>query len=160
MNNLANALGKNFVKNKEAVRIRSFELGGHTFKVKVPLTAEFEVMQQRMKELDEVRVEEYYKEITKDLEPFRDNPKEGTEYKEDDILLDGRSMRETARNKLIAEQRITELFKLLVPEQDGFDMNTITYPMIEELFPFPIQMQIIEEISRVVSVQYEATKGK
>ena len=160
MNNLANALGKNFVKNKEAVRIRSFELGGHTFKVKVPLTAEFEVMQQRMKEIDESKVEEYYKEITKDLEPFRNNPKEGAEYKKDDILLDGRSMRETARNKLIAEQRITELFKLLVPEQDGFDMNTITYPMIEELFPFPIQMQIIEEISRVVSIQYEAQKGK
>lgn len=160
MNNLANALGKDFVKKKEAVRIRTFELGGHTFKVKVPLTAEFEVMQQRMKEIDEAKVDEYYKEITKDLEPFRNSPKEGTEYKEDDILLDGRSMRETARNKLIAEQRITELFKLLVPEQDGFDMNTITYPMIEELFPFPIQMQIIEEISRVVSVQYEATKGK
>ena len=160
MNNLANALGKNFVKNKEAVRIRSFELGGHTFKVKVPLTAEFEVMQQRMKTIDESKIDDYYKEITKDLEPFRNDPKEGVEYQENDILLDGRSMRETARNKLVAEQRITELFKLLVPEQDGFDMNTITYSMIEELFPFPIQMQIIEEISRVVSIQYEAQKGK
>ena len=160
MNNLANALGKDFVKKKEAVRIRTFELGGHTFKVKVPLTAEFEVMQQRMKEIDEAKVEEYYKELVKDLEPHRKTPKEGIEYKENDILLDGRSMKEAARNKLIAEQRITELFKLIVPEQEGFDMNTITYPMIEELFPFPIQMQVIEEISRVVSVQYEAQKGK
>lgn len=160
MNNLANALGKDFVKKKEAVRIRTFELGGHTFKVKVPLTAEFEVMQQRMKEIDEAKVEEYYKELVKDLEKHRKTPKEGVEFKEDDILLDGRSMKEAARNKLIAEQRITELFKLIVPEQEGFDMNTITYPMIEELFPFPIQMQVIEEISRVVSVQYEAQKGK
>lgn len=160
MNNLANALGKDFVKKKEAVRIRTFELGGHTFKVKVPLTAEFEVMQQRMKEIDEAKVEEYYKELVKDLEKHRKTPKEGVEFKENDILLDGRSMKEAARNKLIAEQRITELFKLIVPEQEGFDMNTITYPMIEELFPFPIQMQVIEEISRVVSVQYEAQKGK
>lgn len=160
MNNLANALGKDFVKKKEAVRIRTFELGGHTFKVKVPLTAEFEVMQQRMKEIDEAKVEEYYKELVKDLEKHRKTPKDGVEFKENDILLDGRSMKEAARNKLIAEQRITELFKLIVPEQDGFDMNTITYPMIEELFPFPIQMQVIEEISRVVSVQYEAQKGK
>lgn len=160
MNNLANALGKDFVKKKEAVRIHTFELGGHTFKVKVPLTAEFEVMQQRMKEIDEAKVEEYYKELVKDLEPHRETPKEGIEYKENDILLDGRSMKEAAKNKLIAEQRITELFKLIVPEQEGFDMNTITYPMIEELFPFPIQMQVIEEISRVVSVQYEAQKGK
>lgn len=160
MNNLANALGKDFVKKKEAVRIRSFELGGHTFKVKVPLTAEFEVMQQRMKELDEEKLKDYYNDLVKDLEKFRDLGKEGMEFLENDILVDGRSMLEAAKNKLIAEQRITELFKLLVPEQEGFDMNTITYPMIEELFPFPIQMQIIEEISRVVSVQYEAQKGK
>jgi hypothetical protein len=32
--------------------------------------------------------------------------------------------------------------------------------MIEELFPFPIQMQVMEEISRVVSIQYEVQKGK
>lgn len=158
MNNLANALGKDFVKKKEAVRIRSFELGGHTFKVKVPLTAEFEVMQQRMKEIDDTKLQEYYKELTKDLEQLPENP--NLVFTENDVLVDGRSMLEAAKNKLIAEQRITELFKLLVPEQEGFDMNTITYPMIEELFPFPIQMQIIEEISRVVSVQYEATKGK
>lgn len=160
MNTLASALGKDFIKHKEQVRIRSFEMGGHTFKVKVPLTAEFEVMQKRMKEIDEAKVDEYYKELTKGFKDFEGEKKEGVEILEDDILIDGRSMRDAARNKLIAEQRITELFKLLVPEQTDFDMNTITYPMIEELFPFPIQMKVIEEISRVVSVQYEEAKGK
>lgn len=160
MNSLASALGKDFIKHKEQVRIRSFEMGGHKFKVKVPLTAEFEVMQTRMRAIDEEKAEKYYKELTKDLEQFKDEKKEGLEVTEDDFILDGRSMREAARNKLIAEQRITEFFKLLVPEEDKFDMNTITYPMIEELFPFPIQMKIIEEISRVVSVQYEEAKGK
>jgi hypothetical protein len=158
MNSLANALGKDFVKKKEAVRVRTFELGGHTFKVKVPLTVEFEIMQERMKKIDDEKVEKYYQEITKELQ--KDNKIEGVVYKDDDILVDKRSMRETAKNKAIAEQRITEFFKLLVPEENGFDMNTITYEMIEELFPFPIQMQIMEEISRVVSIQYEVQKGK
>lgn len=158
MNSLANALGKDFVKKKESVRIRTFELGGHTFKVKVPLTVEFELMQERMKALDEEKIEKYYQDITKDLQ--KDNEVEGITFTEDDVFVDNRSMREAAKNKLIAEQRITEFFKLLVPEEDGFDMNTITYEMIEELFPFPIQMQIMEEISRVVSIQYEAQKGK
>lgn len=158
MNNLANALGKDFVKKKESVRIRTFELGGHTFKVKVPLTVEFELMQERMKALDEEKIEKYYKDITKELQ--NDNTMPGVVFTENDILVDNRSMREAAKNKLIAEQRITEFFKLLVPEEEGFDMNTITYAMIEELFPFPIQMQIMEEISRVVSIQYETQKGK
>jgi hypothetical protein len=39
-------------------------------------------------------------------------------------------------------------------------MNTITYAMIEELFPFPIQMQLVDEISKTVSPSYEAQKGK
>lgn len=158
MNSLANALGKDFVKKKESVRIRTFELGGHTFKVKVPLTVEFELMQERMKALDEEKIEKYYQDITKDLQ--KDNEVDGITFTDDDVFVDNRSMREAAKNKLIAEQRITEFFKLLVPEEDGFDMNTITYEMIEELFPFPIQMQIMEEISRVVSIQYEAQKGK
>jgi hypothetical protein len=158
MNSLANALGKDFVKKKEAVRIRTFELGGHTFKVKVPLTVEFEIMQESMKTVDEEKIERYYKDITKEIQ--KDNNVKGIEFTENDILVDKRSMRETAKNKAIAEQRITEFFKLLVPEENGFDMNTITYAMIEELFPFPIQMQIMEEISRVVSIQYEVQKGK
>jgi hypothetical protein len=158
MNSLANALGKDFVKKKEAVRIRTFVLGGHTFKVKVPLTVEFELMQESMKTVDEEKIEKYFQDITKEIQ--KDNNVEGIEFTENDILVDKRSMRETAKNKAIAEQRITEFFKLLVPEEDKFDMNTITYAMIEELFPFPIQMQIMEEISRVVSIQYEVQKGK
>lgn len=162
MNGLANALGKDFLKHKEQVRIRSFELGGHTFKVKVPLTAEFEVMQQRMKELDEAQVEKYYKEITETFSDITESEmaKGTVEVTDNDIVVDGRSMREAAKNKLIAEQRITEMFKLLVPEEQGFDMNTITYPMIEELFPFPVQMQIVEQISKVISAGYEGGKGK
>lgn len=162
MNTLASALGKKFVEHKEAVRTRQFTLGGHTFKVKVPLTAEYEAMQINMKNLDESKVIEYYQELTKELEQFRENPNNElkVEFKEKDIVVDGRSMMEAARNKLGTEVRITEMFKLLVPEEQGFDMNTITYQMIEELFPFPIQMQVIEEIGKTVSPSYGETKGK
>lgn len=162
MNSFANALGKEFVKNKDLVRVRQFVLGGHTFKVRVPLTVEFEAMQVRMKTIDEEKVEKYYAELTDDLQKFRDEVPEGTkvEFTENDVVLDGRSMREAARNKFIIENRITEMFKLLVPEEQGFDMQTITYQMIEELFPFPIQMQVMEEIAQVVSPNYQESRGK
>lgn len=162
MNQLASAFGKDFIKNKDKVRTRTFTLGGHTFKVKVPLTSEFETMQERMKIVDEEKAKKYYSEITKDLEKYRDNPSSELkcEFLEDDIVIDGRSMKEASQNKVITENRITEMFRLLVPEEKDFDMETITYPMIEELFPFAIQMQMVEMIGKTVSPSYEAQKGK
>ena len=162
MNQLANAFGKDFVKNKEAVRTRTFTLGGHTFKVKVPLTSEFEAMQERIKVIDEAKVEQYYKEMTAGFEQFKgqDTGAVKCEWLENDLLIDGRSMRDTAKNKALMQNRITEMFKLLVPEEKGFDMGTITYDMIEELFPFPIQMQLLDELSNTISPAYEAQRGK
>lgn len=162
MNKLASAFGKDFVKNKDKVRTRSFTLGGHTFKVKVPLTVEFELMQERMKAFDETKVEQYYKDLTKDLEKFRGEKDLAVkcEWVENDVIVDGRSMREAAKNKLLMEGRITEMVKMLVPEESGFDMSTITYAMIEELFPFAVQMQLVEEIGKTISPNYEAQKGK
>lgn len=162
MSKLASAFGKDFLKNKDKVRTRTFDLGGHTFKVKVPLTSEFEIMQERMKVVDEEKVATYYKDLTKDLEKYRDEPDADMkcEFVEDDIFVDGRSMKEAARNKLIAENRITEMFRLLVPEEQNFDMGTITYEMVEELFPFAVQMQMVEMIGKTVSPNYEAQKGK
>ena len=160
MNNFATALGKSF--NKDAIRIRSFELGGHTFKVKIPLTSDFDAMQERMKVVDLTRTEQYYQEIAK---PFLDSKEEflkqgDVEFLENDIVLRGTSLQETAKNKIITENRILELFKFIVPEEEGFDMTTITYDMIEELFPFSVQLQILESINEVISPSYKVTKGK
>jgi hypothetical protein len=149
MSQFAAALGSKFVENKDAIRIRSFELAGHTFKVKVPLTSEFEAMQKRMLEINESEVEQFYRDLIGEM------PEENG-----DVVVEGRSMREAARNKALVRNRITEMFKMLVPEDKGFDMGTITYEMIEELFPFPVQMQVIEEISHVVSPSYTESRGK
>jgi hypothetical protein len=155
MNKLEKALGSQFVKHKESVRTRSFTMGGHTFKVKVPLTKEFEEMQVRMEMIDDEIIDIYYQDLIKDLEES-----ENCHITEDDVLVDGNSMKAAATNKRILEQRITELFRLLVPEEADFDMANITYPMIDELFPLPIQLQVIKNISETVSPGYEEVKGK
>lgn len=162
MNNLATALGKKFVENKEQIRTRTFELGGHTFKVKVPLAVESDAIQQRLKEPDSETVEKYYNEITKPLIANKDSldADGGVEFAENDVVVHGRSMREAAKTKAITEARITEMFKLLVPEVDDFDMTSITYKDVEELFPLPIQLKVVEEISNVISFDYGKTKEK
>ena len=162
MSGLASALGKKFVQNKEEIRTREFQLGGHTFKVRVPLTVEVEATQKKIKDLDEELVEKYYQELTKDLQANKkDMPEElKVVYKDNDIIVDGRSMREASRNKVLMESRIVEMFKLLVPEDKGFDMETITYKDVDELFPLSIQMQVVEAISEVISFNYTANKEK
>ena len=162
MNTFANALGKKFLDDKDAIRIRSFEIGGHTFKVKVPLTAEYEAILARVNVTDEAVVDKYYQELSAPfMERQEEFQKEGDiEYLENDILLKGTSIRETAKNKTITENRILEFFKLIVPEEKDFDMTSITYDMVEELFPFPIQIQIMGEIGSVISPSYKEIKGK
>lgn len=160
--NLASAFGQKFQDHKDAIRIRSFELGGHTFKVKVPLTIELDAMYEVIKKPDEEAVEKYYAELSKTFIENRDTYKDNEEiqFTDDDVIVQGRSMREAAKNKATSEKRITEMFKLLVPEEQGFDMNTITYDMIEELFPFSIQLEIMDNISKVVSPDYKEKRGK
>jgi predicted metal-dependent hydrolase len=162
MNHLQKALGKKFVENKEKIRIREFELGGHTFKVKVPLSVESDAIQEALKNPDENLIQEYYEQLTKSLTDNKDKatPEDGVEFLENDVIVLGRSMREASKAKVVTEARITEMFKLLVPEEADFDMATITYKDIEELFPLPIQLKLVEEITNVISFDYGKTKGK
>ena len=160
MNQFANALGKSF--NKDTLRIRSFDMGGHTFKVKVPLTAEYENMLENVKIIDDNKVNQYYDDLSKEFinNKAEFEKQEDVVFTDNDILLKGTSLRETAKNKAILENRILSLIKLIMPEEEGFDMSTITYDMVEELFPFSVQIQLIEEISLVISPSYKTVRGK
>jgi len=162
MTNLANAFGSKFMEQKDALRIRSFKFGGHTFKVKVPLTIETEAMFERAKVVDEDKAEKYYQDMAKEFldnrAKYENDPE--VKYLENDVLIKDRSIRETTRNKVLTENRLVEAFKMLVPENKDFDMNTITYADIEELFPFSVQLELLDYINATISPNYTATKGK
>ena len=162
MTNLANAFGSKFMEQKDSLRIRSFKFGGHTFKVKVPLTVETEAMFERAKVVDEDKAEKYYQDMAKEFldnrAKYENDPE--VKYLENDVLIKDRSIRETTRNKVLTENRLVEAFKMLVPENKDFDMNTITYADIEELFPFSVQLELLDYINSTISPNYTATKGK
>jgi hypothetical protein len=142
-----------------AFRIRTFELNGHTFKVKVPLTAEMEAMAERLKEPAPELIEKHYQNLTSglDAEVLKAG---GVEVLEDDYIIEGKSLRDLAKQKALAEKRIVEMFKLLVPADKEFDMATITYDMIDELFPFAIQLEVMENIAKTISPDYKERRGK
>lgn len=162
MNTLSKAFGKKFEENKDLVRIRSFEFGSHTFKVKVPLTSEYEAMMVKVNEPNDEKVAKYYNDLTKGFFENKDtlDPELGIVFKENDVELQGRSLMNTAKTKVITENQITSMIQMLVPEEKDFDMSNITYEMVEELFPFTVQMELLQKISEVISPSYKETKGK
>jgi hypothetical protein len=159
MTKFSSAFGDKYQTNKKNLLIRSFELGGHTFKVRIPLVAESDEIYKKVSEPDEETIEKVYQEITKPLRQFENNQTEEFKFTDNDILVDGRSMREAAKNKAITEARITEFFKLLVPEMEGVTLEDLTYADIEEEFPISVQMQIVEKIGEVISPTYREARG-
>jgi len=159
MTKFSSAFGDKYQTNRKNLLIRSFELGGHTFKVRIPLIAESDAIYKKVSEPDEETVEKVYQEITAPLRQFESNQTEEFKFTDNDILVDGRSMREAAKNKAITEARITEFFKLLVPEMEGVTLEDLTYADIEEEFPISVQMQIVEKIGEVISPTYREARG-
>lgn len=160
MSQLSQAFGKKF--DKDAVRTKTFEYNGHTFKVKVPLTAEYETLFDNVQNVEDEKVKQYYQELTKEFIANKDklDPELGVVIKDDDVEIQGRSMMETAKSKAVTENRILAMIRLLVPEDKDFDMSTVTYEMVEELFPFSVQLELVELIGKTISPNYKETKGK
>jgi hypothetical protein len=153
------AFGEKYQANKKNLLIRSFELGGHTFKVRIPLMVESDAIYKKVSNPDDENIDKIYQEITQPLRQFEDNQTEEFKFVDNDILVDGRSMREAAKNKAITEARITEFFKLLVPEVEGVSFEDLTYSDIEEEFPLSVQMMIVEKIGEVISPTYREARG-
>ena len=159
MTRLSTAFGEKYQANKKNLLIRSFELGGHTFKVRIPLVAESDEIYKKVSEPDADTVEKIYVDITASLRKFETTQSDDFKFTDNDVLVDGRSMREAAKNKAITEARITEFFKLLVPELEGASLEDLTYKDIEEEFPISVQMQIVEKIGEVISPTYKEARG-
>ena len=154
MSKLGSALGKKYEENRLAVLTRSFELGGHTFKVKVPSVSEIEAIYNYAKNPDLEAVEKTYQTLTEDIRKV-----EGIEEKNNDIIIDGRSMKETATNKHVLQFRITAYIKFLIGE-NGETIDQITYEDIEAEFPLAIQLTLIEKINEVISPEYKEVRSK
>jgi hypothetical protein len=156
MSKLGSALGKKYEENRLSVLTRSFELGDHTFKVRVPSVQEIEAIYNYFKNPNEEKVELEYQKMLKEFDGLKE--KEGVQIKDNDMIIDGRSMRETAKNKHILQHRIVEYIKFLIPETGS--LEDINYEDVETEFPLSVQMTLVEKINEVISPDYKDIKSK
>lgn len=161
MTKLASALGAKYESKRSGLFIRSFDLGGHTFKVRIPTVAESDAIYAKIAAPDEAKIEEAYQKIVAPLLQFRNQKDLDSEFEftENDVLIDGRSLRETAKTKIQTQTRITEFVKLLVPENPEDSLENLTYADVESEFPMTVQMMMIEKIAEAVSPNYKESRG-
>ena len=161
MTRFTQAFGKIYEENKEKIFTRKFVLGGHTFKVRVPYVHESEKIYKMIQEPPVEMIESAYQAIAEPLMKFKGQPDAGETFvfSDNDIFVNGRSLRETAKIKIQTEIKITEFFKLLVPESADHNLDDLTYSEIEAEFPLSVQLQLVEKISEAISPTYKETKG-
>ena len=154
MTRLSSALGTG-----AEFRIKKFELGGHAFRVRVPLVSESDAMHSRIIKPDSAAIDKIYAELTKSLDECKTLKNEELVFTENDVIVSGRSMREAATNKAMMEARITEMIRLLQPENPANTLDDITYAEIELEWPLSVQLALVEKINEVISPGYKENRG-
>jgi hypothetical protein len=81
---------------------------------------------------------------------------EGVEVTDDDIVVDGKSTKDTIVSIVQMENKITEYIKLLVPKEGS--LENLTYQEIDEEFTLQTQLEIVEKITEVIQPGYKETR--
>lgn len=136
------------------LRTKTFELGGHTFKVRIPLSKELDDMQERISKFDK---QEYQKRFDKMTSSFKESAAiEGIVVTDDDVVVEGRSTKELVETILQVENRMVEYIKLLIPENGTLD--NITYQDIEDEWPMAVQLEMLSRISDAIQPGYKDSR--
>lgn len=136
------------------LRTKTFELGGHTFKVRIPLSKELDALHERVAKIDQ---EEFKKRFDKMTSSFRESGAiEGITVTEDDVVVDGRSTKDLVETILQMENRMVEYIKLLIPENGTLD--DITYEDVEAEWPMAVQLEILAKISEAIQPGYKDSR--
>lgn len=149
MTRLASAFGET-----TSLRTKTFELGGHTFKVRIPLSKELDALHERVAKIDQT---EFKKRFDKMTSSFRGSEAvEGIVVTDDDVVVEGRSTKDLVETILQMEARMVEYIKLLIPENGTLD--DITYEDVEAEWPMAVQLEILAKISEAIQPGYKDSR--
>lgn len=138
-------------KNSQDLRVKTFELGGQVFRVRIPLTKEMEAIEERVKEVDQAKLEERYAKLASGFD--RNLETNGVVFTDNDVIVDGRSTRNIVEVGLQFESRVVEFIRLLVPQEGTLD--DLTYEEIEAEWPLSVQIDIVGKIGDVIQPGYK-----
>lgn len=154
MSRIQSAFGDSYQKASAHLRTKTFELGGHVFKVRIPLTKEMEQIETAITTIDDEELKQRYEKMSSS---FRDGTLiDGVEVTEDDVIVEGRSTKDLVRQVIMMEQRIVQFIKLLVPENG--DWSDLTYEEVDAEWPMTVQMEMIAKITEAIQPGYKDSR--
>lgn len=168
---LANKLGKSYEKVKAETKLKTIHIDleevKFDLKVRVPLKKEMEEITAKILTPDQARVDKIFKRLAEPMIKAMDeggedfvkaiNDKKQTLTKtEDDLIVDGTSVRQVANFSAIEENKVEQYFHLLVSET-GEPVNE-NYEQIIEEFPEFVIREIVAEIDKAIKPDYKTVK--
>jgi ABC-type antimicrobial peptide transport system permease subunit len=151
MSKLGSLLGKEYEDHKQSILTRTLKFNDATFKIVIPSVARIEAIYNYRNSPNLEKIETIYQQLKANLVI---KPEDKVEEKENDIVVNGRSIRESALNTHLTQYQILEYFKFIVP-QEGQDINTLTYEDINTEIPLQIQIEFMNKINEVLSPDYK-----
>ena len=167
----ADKLGASYSQVRDQVKIKKIEVtvGSVAFnlRVRVPLKREMELMLEKISSPSDELVEQIYGRLSK---PLKDSIADGGDdflevlnkdkkiitVLENDIIVDGNSVRQVATFNAMWETKVAEFFHLLISES-GEPIDE-TYEQIADEFPEPVIRQIVEDIESAIKPDYKTAK--
>lgn len=138
-------------KNSQDLRVKTFELGGQLFRVRIPLTKEMESIEERIKDVDQAELDKRYEKMVSGFDKSIET--EGVVFTDDDVIVDGRSTKDIVKIGLQFESRVVEFIRLLVPQEGTLD--DLTYEEIDAEWPLSVQIDIVGKIGDAIQPGYK-----
>lgn len=168
---ISKKLGKAVQQVSEELPVRKItvDLGEVKFdlRVRVPLKKQMEEITARILTPSNEKVDQIYERLSA---PMRKTLAEGGEefvkalnekkqniiLTDDDLIIDGTSVRQVAQLQAMDEQKVEEYFHLLISETN--EPVTETYEQIVAEFPEFVVKEIVSAIQGAVAPDYRTTK--
>lgn len=168
---LANKLGKSYTKVQAETKLKTIHIDldevKFDLKVRVPLKKEMETITATILSPDQARVDKIFKRLTEpmikameeggeDFVKALNDKKQTLTKTDDDLIVDGTSVRQVANFSAIEENKVEQYFHLLVSETG--EPITETYEQIVEEFPEFVIREIVSEIDKAIKPDYKTVK--
>ena len=166
---LAHKLGSGYDSNRAKLRTISLTLGDLDFKLKLqlPIKREMEEIAEMIATPPQDRIDAMYVKLSEPIrklvadggDAFLDainSEKKNIVISDDDVIIDGNSVRQVAMLSAMWEIKVEKYFHLLQTESG--EKITENFEEISAEFPDPIIKYIIETIENTIKPDYQTTK--
>jgi hypothetical protein len=168
---LATKLGKSYEQSRDQAKIKTInlEIGNARFslRVRIPLKKQMEEMIEKISSPSPEHVEAIYNKLAdpliktlldggEDFAKAMAESESGIVITDNDVYVQGSSVRQVATFQAMWETKVQEYFHLLQSETG--EPITETYDEIAEEFPEPVIKQMVEDIESAIKPDYKTAK--